>query len=249
MPGQNLNPRTLKMWICAHFNFNWDTKYCQQVEGFHTSEIRRTNISGNLMGFCRCSVKSSVKPVNVGSYDVVTSQLCASRHAGCYLYLQWLRSKPSTDPTLPAPSVKPRSGQTWTSGIIANKILISQTMWKSVFIFCPRAEMVNVLIMPRVEFKKKGQSFFKSFKKKKKCYVLRSQLHFVFQFRSTLLQRAVFGLERSHCLFLPEQLGLFSIRSSVHIQIRFSNSLSSSFFFPFFSSHFWGWGVLCLYWV
>lgn len=64
---------------------------------------------------------------------------------------------------------------------------------------------------------------------------MRSQLHSLFQFRSTLLQGGVFGLERSHCLFLPEQLGLFSIRSSVHIQIRFSNSLSSSFIFLFFS--------------
>lgn len=37
--------------------------------------------------------------------------------------------------------------------------------------------------------------------------------------------------------FLPEQLGLSSIRSSVHIQIRFSNSLSSFFCFVFLSLH------------
>lgn len=73
--SKNLKNVNLFAFICVLFNFNWDTKYSQQVEGFHTREIRRTNISGNLMGFCRCSVKSSVKPVNVGSYDVVTSQL------------------------------------------------------------------------------------------------------------------------------------------------------------------------------
>lgn len=50
-----------------------------------------------------------------------------------------------------------------------------------------------------------------------------------------LFYRGVFCLENSHCLFLLVQFGLSSIRSSVHIQIRFSNSLSSSFSFFYFS--------------
>lgn len=75
-------------------------------------------------------------------------------------------------------------------------------------------------------------------------------LRFPFRFKrcsEQICYRAVFSLELSCCLLLPGQLGLSSIRSSVHIWIRFSSSLSSSILYFFMC--FWGWGVLCLCWV
>jgi len=85
-----------------------------------------------------------------------------------------------------------------------------------------------------------GQSFLN---------VIFSQLYFRSQLRSFLSVNKwgvasgfvtggeVFGAEHSRRLLLLEHLGLSSIRSSVHTQIRFSNSLSSSIFLHYFFLH------------
>ena len=130
----------------------------------------------------------------------------------------------------------------WTA-VIMDKKLFSQFMWKSMFLFCP------VVLEQRCEFfpitmhqviTSEGQSFFK--RTVSQIY-FRSQLHSLVKCERTrcskrFLLQGVFGVERSHCLSQLEQLGLSSIRSSVHTQIRFSNSLSSSIFLYYFSSCF-----------
>lgn len=145
------------------------------------------------------------------------------------------------------------SEQMWTA-VIMDKKLFSQFMWKSMFLFCP------VVLEQRCEFfpitmhqviTSEGQSFFK--RTVSQIY-FRSQLHSLVKCERTRCSKGFCYREYLVWNAATASLSWNSLVCPASDQVSIPKSgfqIASPplFFFIIFLHVFWGWGILCLYWV
>lgn len=211
---------------------------------------RMTNISGDVMEVCRRSVESSVISVTLllwcHKLPVTSVLLCIMRDVIC-ICSSSVPNQMQTAPLLHACFLK-WSERTW-AGVITDTKLFSQFMWKSVFFAPVRSSRADVFRKPCIK-----SGYVRKIKKRFE-HSTTSFRFFFFFFELMKCSEQFYFPGSIWCGTQPLSLSAGSLWFVQH-QIKcpypksgFQIASPPVFLCIFVLFMFWGWGVLCLYWV